>query len=138
MRIAPGLLAEIVDHALERPDEEVCGVVAVRGAGEAREAVAVHRARNVHETALRFEIDPRELLELYTTIEDQGLELGAIYHSHVRSAPYPSQTDVNFAAGWPGVEWIIVGLTDRANPDVRSYLIDGAQVSEQDLAGAGV
>ncbi len=33
-----------------------------------------------------------------------------IYHSHTRSEPYPSQTDVNFAAHWPGVEWLIVGL----------------------------
>ena len=137
MKISPGLLTEIVDHALERPDEEVCGVVAVRGSGRAAEAVAVHRARNVHESALRFEIDPRELLELYTEIEDQGNELGAIYHSHVRSAPYPSQTDINFAAGWPGVEWIIVGLADSANPDPRSYLIDGAAVTEQDLKPAG-
>ena len=92
----------------------------------------MHRAQNVHESALRFEIDPHELLGLYSEIEQQGLELGAIYHSHVRSAPYPSQTDINFAAGWPGVEWIIVGLADPAAPDVRSYLIDGAAVSEQD------
>ena len=39
--------------------------------------------------------------------------------------PYPSQTDVNFAANWPGVEWIIVGLAAGAEPEVRSYLIDG-------------
>ena len=43
-----------------------------------------------------------ELLELHNAIEDDGWELGAIYHSHVRSPPYPSQTDVNFAANWPG------------------------------------
>jgi proteasome lid subunit RPN8/RPN11 len=48
----------------------------------------------------------------------------------VRSAPYPSQTDINFAAGWPGVEWIIVGLVAGAEPDVRSYLIEGAEVRE--------
>ena len=54
-----------------------------------------------------------ELHRLLTEIEDRGDELGAIYHSHTRSAPYPSQTDVNFAAGWPGVEWLIVGLARR-------------------------
>ena len=43
-------------------------------------------------------------------IEDAGGALGAIYHSHTRSEPYPSQTDINFAAGWPGVEWLIVGV----------------------------
>ena len=49
--------------------------------------------------------------------EDDGAELGAIYHSHTRSEPYPSQTDINFAAGWPGVEWLIVGLRRDGEPD---------------------
>ncbi len=56
--------------------------------------------------------------------------LGAIYHSHVRSAPYPSQTDIGFAANWPGVEWIIVGLAGGEAPEVRSYLIEDGQVRE--------
>ena len=47
-------------------------------------------------------------------IEDSGAELGAIYHSHTRSEPYPSQTDINFAANWPGVEWLIVGVRKAA------------------------
>ena len=51
----------------------------------------------------------------------------------MRSAPYPSQTDIGFAASWPGVEWIIVGLASGEQPDVRSYLIDGAAVSEVEL-----
>ena len=133
MKIDGELVGQIVEHALERPDEEVCGVVAVSLDGGEASAVSVHRAHNVHESGLRFEIDPRELLGLYSEIERQGLELGAIYHSHVRSAPYPSQTDINFAAGWPGVEWIIVGLADPSAPDVRSYLIEGAAVTEQEL-----
>ena len=48
----------------------------------------------------------------------------------MRSAPYPSQTDIGFAANWPGVEWIIVGLTDGEAPEVRSYLIEDGQVQE--------
>ncbi len=57
------------------------------------------------------------LHRLLTEIEDAGDELGAIYHSHTRSEPYPSQTDVNFAAHWPGVEWLIVGLARRPRGD---------------------
>src|SRR5204862_75077 len=68
------------------------------------------------------EIDGLELVRLLGELEDEGLEHGAIYHSHTRSAPYPSQTDINFAELWPGVEWIIVGLAD-GEPEVRSYLI---------------
>jgi proteasome lid subunit RPN8/RPN11 len=137
MKIAPNLLAELVEHALEDPKNEVCGVVAVdvEGAGDGRvtSAVEVHRAVNVHASPLKFEIDPSELLALYNTIDQRELELGAIYHSHVRSAPYPSQTDIGFAANWPGVEWIIVGLKDGEAPEVRSYLIESGRVREMAL-----
>jgi [CysO sulfur-carrier protein]-S-L-cysteine hydrolase len=137
MKIAADLLAEIVAHAQEIPKIECCGVVAVKAtdgaASAAKTATRVYRAENIHASALKFEIDPIELLRLNNAIDDEGWEIGAIYHSHVRSAPYPSQTDIGFAASWPGVEWIIVGLASGEQPDVRSYLIDGAAVSEVPL-----
>jgi [CysO sulfur-carrier protein]-S-L-cysteine hydrolase len=134
MNISSELLDEVISHALEDPANEVCGVVAVESGGpqngDAARAVRVYRATNVHASPLRFEIAPQELLELWNVIEADGWELGAIYHSHVRSQPYPSQTDVNFAANWPGVEWIIVGLALGEQPTVRSYLIDGGDIKE--------
>jgi [CysO sulfur-carrier protein]-S-L-cysteine hydrolase len=136
MNISRKLLDELVAHALEDPGNEVCGVVSVepeRAADGAALAVRVHRARNLHASPLRFEIDPKELLMLSNTIEEHGWEIGAIYHSHVRSRPYPSQTDINFAANWPGVEWIIVGLADGEAPEVRSYLIESGEVQEVPL-----
>jgi [CysO sulfur-carrier protein]-S-L-cysteine hydrolase len=138
MNMSRELLDELVAHALEDPANEVCGVVAVEAdestAGTPR-AVSVYRARNVYASPLRFEIDPTELLRLSNTIEEHGWEIGAIYHSHVRSAPYPSQTDISFAANLPGVEWIIVGLAGAGDPEVRSYLIEGAAVREVELRG---
>ena len=139
MRIPARLLDEVVAHALEDPANEICGVVAVEGDGSApgaASAVRVYRARNVYASPLRFEIEPKELLELSNAIEEQGTEIGAIYHSHVRSRPFPSQTDINFAANWPGVEWIIVGLAGGGPPEVRSYLIDDGQVQEVPIAEA--
>ncbi|HEX3434077.1 MAG TPA: M67 family metallopeptidase [Solirubrobacteraceae bacterium] len=132
MKIAAQLLDEIVAHARENSRIECCGVVAVAesGADGKRTATRVYRAENIHASALKFEIDPMELLRLNNAIDDEGWEIGAIYHSHVRSAPFPSQTDIGFAASWPGVEWIIVGLASGEQPLVRSYLIDGPDVRE--------
>ena len=73
-----------------------------------------------------------ELFRTMEAIEDGGAELGAVYHSHTRSAPYPSQTDINFSQNWPGIEWIIVGLAGD-EPEVRSYTIDGGTVTEVEL-----
>lgn len=136
MNIASELLAQIVGHALENPAIECCGVVAVGASagGAEQTAMRVYRAENMHASALKFEIDPEELLMLYNACLQDGGDLGAIYHSHVRSEPYPSQTDIGFAAQWPGVEWIIVGLAGGEQPEVRSYLIDGADVKQVALA----
>jgi proteasome lid subunit RPN8/RPN11 len=131
MRITADLLAQIVAHAREDPTIECCGVVAVQP-GSPATAVRVHRAVNVFKTHLKFEIDGLELAKLLDVIERDGLELGAIYHSHTRTAPKPSQTDIGFADSWPGVEWIIVGLAGDA-PEVRSYLIDGGRVEEVEI-----
>jgi [CysO sulfur-carrier protein]-S-L-cysteine hydrolase len=129
--IARALLDELIAHAREDPRNEVCGVVAVEDGATAR-AVRVFRAKNVHASPLKFEIEPQELLKLSNACEELG-KLGAIYHSHVRSEPYPSQTDVNFAANWPGVEWVIVGLASDDEPDLRSYLIEEGEVREVSL-----
>jgi proteasome lid subunit RPN8/RPN11 len=129
VRIARTLLDELIAHAREETPNECCGVVAVALDALPR-AARVHRAVNMAASPLRFEVDGKELLGLIDAIEQDGSELGAIYHSHTRTAPLPSQTDINFAASWPGVEWIIVGLADREAPEVRSYLIEDGRVRE--------
>ena len=136
MRIDASLLEELIAHAREEYDAECCGLVGYGdgdgdGDGLPR-AVRVHRATNVFASRKRFEIDGKELLRTIDEFEDDGLELGAIYHSHTHTAPYPSQTDINFAANWPGLEWVIVGLAGE-EPEVRCYLIDGAEVREVTL-----
>lgn len=135
MRIARALLDELIAHALEDPKIECCGLVAVEDLSNGAEnvATAVYRATNIHASALKFEIDPAEQFKLTRAIEDEGWEIGGIYHSHVRSPPKPSQTDIGFAAKLGPVEWVIIGLAAGQEPEVRSYLIDGAEVSEVPL-----
>jgi proteasome lid subunit RPN8/RPN11 len=127
--IARALQDELIAHARDDAPNECCGVVAVEPGPPAR-AARVHRAVNTAASPLRFEVDGRELLRTIDAIEREGRELGAIYHSHTRTAPYPSQTDINFAANWPDVEWIIVGVADGEAPEMRSFLIEGGNVEE--------
>jgi proteasome lid subunit RPN8/RPN11 len=130
--IAPELIERIVAHARRDFPNECCGMVAVRDG----RAVSVHEAENLAASPLRFEVDGLEVHRTIEEIEDSGGELGAIYHSHTRSEPYPSQTDINFAAGWPGVEWLIIGLRRGSDEVVlRSYTIDDGRVSEVEVNG---
>ena len=128
MRISRALLDEIVEHAEAEAPNECCGIIAARDG----DAVRVHRAVNIHASPLRYEIDPSELLRIYNDIDGAGCELGAIYHSHTRSPPEPSQTDVNLAAGWPDPLYVIVGLAG-AEPEVCAYEIRDGQVTEAEL-----
>ena len=133
MRIARALVDEMVTHAREDAPDECCGIVASRDG----EAVRVERARNAAASPLRYEVDPRDQFRIQERIEDEALELGAIYHSHTRSEPYPSQTDINLALTpdgrhelWPGTLYVIVGVAGE-QAVVRAYEIAaGGEVDE--------
>jgi proteasome lid subunit RPN8/RPN11 len=128
VKIARELYDEIVAHAREEAPNECCGMIGSTNG----DAVAVYRAVNAEASPLRFRIDPEEQFELHTKIEGAGQDMGAIYHSHTRTEPSPSQTDINFAKLWPGVLWIIVGLAgDEA--DVKTWAIEDGQVSGAEL-----
>jgi proteasome lid subunit RPN8/RPN11 len=118
----------MVEHALADAPNECCGIVS----GDDGAAVTAYRAENKLANRFSFEIDPDDLIRIYKEITNADLELRAIYHSHTRSAPEPSLTDIKFAANWPGVLWIIVGLAGP-EPEVRTWLIDDGAVSEAEL-----
>ena len=106
MDIAPELIDEMVAHAREEAPLECCGLLATDG----EQVVRVFRARNAAASRMRFEVDSADHLRAHLAAEEEGLELGGIYHSHPKTEPAPSQTDVNKAAAWPGALWVIVGL----------------------------
>ena len=127
-------------HAREEAPNECCGLVSA----DADEAVRVHRITNSAASALRYEMDSKELFEAVEQIEEAGQRVGAIYHSHTRTDPYPSQTDVNWAffgnsddETWPGAVYVIVGL-EGGEPDVRAYRIPARdRIEEVGLEVAG-
>ncbi len=127
MRIPRELLDEIIAHAQEEAPNECCGMIA---AADGR-ATRVFRATNTAASPLRYVLDPREMLGIFNAIEDADWDLGAIYHSHTRSPPLPSQTDINLAT-YPDALYVIVGVHGQ-EPDVRAFRIVDAKVSEVEL-----
>jgi [CysO sulfur-carrier protein]-S-L-cysteine hydrolase len=127
MRIPREIYEEIVAHARSEAPNECCGMVASRDG----EAVKVYRATNAAASPLRYEIDGAEQYRIQMQIEDCGLDLGAIYHSHTRTEPYPSQTDINLAF-YPDALYLIVGLASE-EPEVRAFTIREGQVGGAQL-----
>lgn len=132
MKIAPALLQQVVDHAKREAPHECCGYIVMDG----DRAVRVVEAENIARSPFRFDMDSLTVLAMGEAMDDGGV---VIYHSHTRSEPAPSQTDMNFAANWPGVEWLIIGL--QKDLDVRNWRIAegrAEQTAVEVTADAGV
>jgi proteasome lid subunit RPN8/RPN11 len=127
MKIAREFYDQLIAHARAEAPNECCGMIASADGA----AVRIFPAENTAASPLRYEIDGRQQLEILDAIEDAGHDLGAIYHSHTRTAPEPSQTDINLAF-YPDSLYVIVGIAND-EPDVRAWrIVDGA-VSEAEL-----
>jgi [CysO sulfur-carrier protein]-S-L-cysteine hydrolase len=128
MQISRELYDEMVAHALADAPDECCGIVSSRD----NVAVELFRMENVFHTPFKYGMDPMELYRVVTGIEDAGLDVGIIYHSHTRSEPYPSQTDINLAF-YPDSLYVIVGTAAEPQPKVRAFTIRDERVEEVEL-----
>ena len=125
MRISRSHWDELVAHAREDAPNECCGYLrASNGAVE-----EVRRAENLRPSPYGYELDSASLLAA-NELDDQGFEVG-IYHSHPRSAPEPSQTDINLAH-YPHWIYLIVSL-EGEEPSVRGWRIEDGKVDEEEL-----
>jgi [CysO sulfur-carrier protein]-S-L-cysteine hydrolase len=129
MRISQDLVDEMVAHAREDLPNECCGMVAGRD-GEATDVIPVE---NAAASPLRYEMDSKAQYEAWKSIEDDGKELLAIYHSHTKSAAYPSQTDVNQAVAWPDQVYVIVSLADNDAPEVKGYFLRDLRIADAEI-----
>jgi [CysO sulfur-carrier protein]-S-L-cysteine hydrolase len=129
MRISQDLIDEMVAHARDDVPNECCGMIE----GVDGEAIAVHRIANEAASPLRYEMESGERYRAWKAIEDAGNEFLAIYHSHTKSAAYPSQTDVNQAQNWPDQIYVIVSLADEDAPEVKAYLLKDLRIADVEI-----
>ncbi|HUG15532.1 MAG TPA: amino acid racemase [Thermomicrobiales bacterium] len=116
-RIERRLYLHIVEHLQATLDEEGCGLIAF----DDDLPVKVYPGTNVLRSDNRYRMDDLEVLRAVDEMDRNGWWLGAIYHSHPRSAPVPSTTDIR-EANWPHALMIIVSLLHGA-ADMRAYRV---------------
>ena len=131
MKLSPGLAEAIIVHAREEFPNECCGLVAGRDGAATRVLPAI----NIVGTPFMYMMDPREQMDLMEQIEDSGEDLLAIYHSHTRSAAYPSKTDVELAF-FAEPLYVIVSLQNENTPVIRAFHLErsaaeGEQITEE-------
>ena len=129
MQLPRGLAEELISHAVADLPNECCGMIG----GRDGRASSVHRATNAEASPFMYVMDPREQLRLMDTIDDAGEDLLAIYHSHTRSAAYPSRTDVELAFFGQAI-YVIVSLAAPEAPEIRAFRLRRDQPAETAIA----
>lgn len=99
-------------------------------AGNRDRVTAVYPIDSAEPSPVFYNMDSRQQLRALMDIEDQGLELVAIYHSHTHTRAYPSPTDIEHAV-YPDALYVIISLADESEPDMRAFRVtDGVVVEE--------
>lgn len=127
LRLPEAFVAAIVAQARHDAPREACGLIA----GLAGSAVRWYPLANVDPSPSRYLISPAALYAVLREIDERGWDLLAIYHSHTRSAAYPSAADIRLAF-YPDSYYLIVSLL-TTEPDLRAYRIVERVVRPVDL-----
>jgi proteasome lid subunit RPN8/RPN11 len=81
---------QILEHVRSVLPEEACGFVAGRDGF----AAAILPVTNQLHSPVRFQMEPQQQLKAMMWIDENGLEILAIYHSHPSGPAMPSPTDI--------------------------------------------
>jgi proteasome lid subunit RPN8/RPN11 len=120
--------ATLVAHARDGYPNEACALLAGRDGLVER----VYALPNAEASPTFYVVEPRAQLQAMTEMDDLGLDLVGIFHSHVATEAYPSRTDVELAA-YPDAAYLILSLADQDAPVLRAFRIRDGQVSEEEL-----
>lgn len=148
--LSAALHDEMIAHCRSRYPKEACGILA--GFSRPSTAVGVPPARllplpgrplqgvvaqvypmtNVEDSPIGYSMDPKEQLQIEKQMRQRGQRMVGIFHSHTSSDAYPSSVDVSLAIS-PDISYVLVSLKDQAQPDVKSYRIEGTTITPEEI-----
>ena len=120
IKISNSILNNLELHANEQNPYEACAILLGNKDEKIWEATEIFLTENIEKSEINFTVSNEQLLEGYKMAEEKGLDVVGIFHSHPKSLPSPSNTDMKFMKGNP-IPWIIYsGLTK----EMKAYLLD--------------
>jgi proteasome lid subunit RPN8/RPN11 len=134
-----GMFDEIVLHARAELPNEACGLIA----GKEGVPFRVYPMRNADHSPVTYRFDPMEQYRVMNELEEEGLDIFAIYHSHTHTEAFPSPTDRG-RAHWkdprtgesapifPRTRYLILSLAEQ-QPVLRGFTFDGGEPLEEDV-----
>lgn len=123
LRMAHEVYDEIVSHLRAALPNEGCGLLATLDRPHGvREVVRFYPGDNIDRSPTRYTMDPRQVIEAIDDLEGRGWELGAIVHSHPRTEPAPSRTDLTEAYYHESLFAIVTFMADE--PRMRVWRLE--------------
>ncbi len=123
-------LTEMICHVERHLPLEACGLLAGRNG----RVEAVIPVTNALSSPIRFRMDPLEQLRAFEWIDEQGLDLLGIFHSHPAGPAVVSAIDIAEAA-YPVVHVIL--SPGREGWQARGFWIEAGQAREVPLCIEG-
>lgn len=139
MIVTPEELEAVRRQAVEEYPDESCGVIVARG--DERHRLACRNVQNeLHArdperyprtAATAYHIDAQDLLRI-RQLENDGFGVAVIYHSHVDTGAYFSETDRRQALMgdepmYPGTIYLVTSVRDRRVEATKAFRWDQAQ-----------
>jgi proteasome lid subunit RPN8/RPN11 len=132
LEIPEDLLSRVIEHARREYPLESCGLLA----GKKGKITKVYSMENTEKSSSSYLMAPEEQLRVFREVEEEGLELSAIYHSHPHSPAFPSQRDVDHAF-YPDSLILIISLMDSKVPQVGAFQIENGKIEQKGLKITG-
>jgi proteasome lid subunit RPN8/RPN11 len=118
----------MVDDINSRSSEEACGLLLGEKSHDIYQAIEVFPIKNVLHSPVRYLMHPEEQLKAFNYMDENGLELVGIYHSHPNGPDTPSKTDID-EAYYPESVYLIWSLIS-GEWHCRAFLIQDATIKE--------
>jgi proteasome lid subunit RPN8/RPN11 len=121
-------LLDMIAHARKDAPNEACGILA----GRHGRVMRIYRIRNADQSPTSYRLYPDEQYRAFKDIEERGLDIVGIYHSHITAPAIPSETDIQWAYS-SDVSYVLISLADPQDPRIRAFHIAEGGFAEQDL-----
>lgn len=115
-------LDHIVADAHSRLPAEACGLIAgsiIEGGAQVQK---IYPLANLDASASHFSLSPEDQFDVISDIRKNGFTLLGNYHSHTKTAPFPSPEDIRLAYDHDAY-YLILSL-EFDTPELKAFRLD--------------
>ncbi len=117
----------IISHLVAHLPEEACGLIG----GTGNDSKIIYPITNQSHSAVRFYMEPVEMIQAFDDMESRKLEMVASFHSHPKGPDHPSETDIQ-EFNYPGT-YMLIASPVQDGWQLKSFWINDGKVNAVNL-----